>query len=80
MDPRKRMTVKQAMNHPWMVKHANTDEVMIEDEHQDRSSEEAVVKGLRIPRKGAMFYGLIKKRKMRRCSRNKSTRTVLDTS
>mmetsp|Transcript_27553 Transcript_27553/g.58872 ORF Transcript_27553/g.58872 Transcript_27553/m.58872 type:complete len:411 (+) Transcript_27553:87-1319(+) len=79
-DPRKRMTVEQAMNHPWMVKHANTDEVMIEDEHQDRSSEEAVVKGLRIPRKGAMFYGLIKKRKMRRCSRNKSTRTVLDTS
>mmetsp|Transcript_1066 Transcript_1066/g.2121 ORF Transcript_1066/g.2121 Transcript_1066/m.2121 type:complete len:423 (-) Transcript_1066:34-1302(-) len=37
MDPRKRMTVKQALNHPWIVKHVNTDMMMNEEDRQDNS-------------------------------------------
>lgn len=61
------MTVEQALNHPWIAKRANTDAVMIDEERQDRPSEaeEVVVKGLRLPRKGAILSGHIVKRKLR---------------
>ena len=51
MDPRKRMTVEQALNHPWIVKHVNTntDMMMNEEDLEDNSSAEVVYNG--TPRK-----------------------------
>ena len=43
-DPSKRMTVEEALNHPWMVRHLNKD-AMYEDS-KDNSSVEVVFKGL----------------------------------
>jgi calcium-dependent protein kinase len=66
MDPSKRMTAEQALNHPWMVRHVNTDAVLMEEEQrQDRSSDEAIIKELRIPRRGSMLCGHLTRRKMR---------------
>ncbi|KAL7531110.1 hypothetical protein ACHAXR_003852 [Thalassiosira sp. AJA248-18] len=44
MDPKKRMSVEQALNHPWLVKHnVNTDVLMRQEEEvQERSSVEVV--------------------------------------
>merc|ERR1712194_96063 len=43
MNPRKRMTVEQALNHPWMVQHANTTESMTpSDDVLDSSSVEVL--------------------------------------
>lgn len=41
-DPRKRMTVGQALSHPWLVKIANTNAMQIEGDRQDHSSVEVV--------------------------------------
>lgn len=41
-DPRKRMTAKQALNHPWMTKHTDHDIVMIDENCQDDLSVEVV--------------------------------------
>lgn len=64
-DQRKRMTVEQALNHPWIVKHANTHATIIEEEREDKSSGHVVVKGLRMSRKGSMLCSRIGKCKMR---------------
>jgi len=45
-DPKKRMTVGQALNHPWIVKHANTDVVVNDENRQDNSTVESVQKEL----------------------------------
>ena len=45
-DPRKRMTVEQALNHPWIVKHVNKQSLMSDEDRQDTSSVKAVCKGL----------------------------------
>ena len=45
------MTIEQALNHPWMMKHVgNTtdnddDVVLVEEDRQDKSSVEVVCKG-----------------------------------
>jgi len=59
-DPRKRMTVEEALNHPWLIMHTHTDVVM-----SAGVSEEVMVKGLRLSRRGSIFCGRIAKRKMR---------------
>ena len=38
MDPSKRMTVDQALNHPWVAKHVDADAVMIEEEQRAKTS------------------------------------------
>ncbi|KAL7542239.1 hypothetical protein ACHAWF_007123 [Thalassiosira exigua] len=43
MDPRRRMTAKEALEHPWIVEHADIDEAMSEDESLDDVSVDAVV-------------------------------------
>mmetsp|Transcript_4105 Transcript_4105/g.7329 ORF Transcript_4105/g.7329 Transcript_4105/m.7329 type:complete len:397 (-) Transcript_4105:671-1861(-) len=45
-DPRKRMTVQQALNHPWIVKNVANDVMMIEEDRQYSSSAEVVFHGL----------------------------------
>lgn len=45
-DPRKRMSVEQALNHPWVAKHGYTDVAMRDEDRQDNSSVEVVFKGL----------------------------------
>lgn len=68
MDPRKRMSVEQALNHPWMVRHAaGAYAEMIDEERQDKSttSEEAVIKGLRMPRRGSSLRSRIARGKVR---------------
>jgi serine/threonine protein kinase len=60
MNPRKRMTAEEALNHPWLVRHTRIDVVMSAD-----ISEEVMVKGLRLPRRGSIFCGGIAKRKTR---------------
>ena len=42
MDPRKRMNAEQALDHPWIVKHVNTDMMMNEEDRQDNPSVEVV--------------------------------------
>lgn len=44
-DPRKRMTVEQALNHPWMKKYVNTNNYASEEGRQDNSSVGVVFKG-----------------------------------
>mmetsp|Transcript_34205 Transcript_34205/g.60150 ORF Transcript_34205/g.60150 Transcript_34205/m.60150 type:complete len:403 (-) Transcript_34205:113-1321(-) len=51
MDPRKRMTAEQALRHPWIVKHANTDMMMTEEDREDNSSIEVVYNETETPRK-----------------------------
>lgn len=50
MDPRKRMTVKQALNHPWIVKNvtssSDNDRMVVEEDRQDVASVEVVFHGL----------------------------------
>jgi len=41
-DPWKRMTVGQALSHPWLVKNANTNAMQIKGDRQDHSSVEVV--------------------------------------
>lgn len=69
MDPRKRMSVDQALNHPWLVRHnAGAIAETIDEERQDKSatsSKEAVVKGLRMPRRGSLLCGRISRGKVR---------------
>merc|ERR1712013_760162 len=52
-DPRKRMTVDQALDHPWIVKHVNIRVLEVEEERQDNSSVEVVLEGL--PRTDAII-------------------------
>ena len=54
-DPRKRMTVEQALNHPWIVKHVNTQSLMSDEDRQDTSSVEVVLTGL--SRRDAIIFG-----------------------
>jgi serine/threonine protein kinase len=45
-DPRKRMTVEQALNHPWILKNVSNVVEMSDEERQDTSSVEVVFHGL----------------------------------
>jgi len=58
IDPRQRMTVEQALHHPWMVKHVSDNKCVAEKMFQYNPSGKAVVKGLN----GSMFCGLKSKR------------------
>lgn len=51
-DTSKRMTVEDALNHPWIVRYNNTDVLMRSD-----ISEEAMAKGLSVQRRSVMFSG-----------------------
>merc|ERR1712127_59054 len=70
-DPKKRMTVEQTLNDPWMARYAGTvDTVMVDEERQDisssaRSEEEVVDKGSRLPKRGSMLSSKIGRRKLR---------------
>ena len=59
IDPRKRMTVEEALNHPWLGRHTHPDVMNVD------ISEEAMVEGLRLPRRGSISHLGIAKRKMR---------------
>eukprot|EP00571_Detonula_confervacea_P010870 CAMPEP_0172300668 /NCGR_PEP_ID=MMETSP1058-20130122/2695_1 /TAXON_ID=83371 /ORGANISM="Detonula confervacea, Strain CCMP 353" /LENGTH=401 /DNA_ID=CAMNT_0013010505 /DNA_START=78 /DNA_END=1283 /DNA_ORIENTATION=+ len=54
MDPRKRMTVEQALNHPWILKHACKD-VMPEEDWQEKTSVEVLYN--ESPRKRSVIRG-----------------------
>ena len=74
MDPSKRMTAEDALNHPWIVRHNTSSDtaMMIDEESQDVSSkdeamsseEEAIpVKGISKSRKGVMLCSRLGKRR-----------------
>jgi len=48
-DPQKRMTVDQALSHPWIVKNCKNGDAMLIDDDSDNSSVEVVFHGL-LPR------------------------------
>lgn len=59
-DPSKRVTVEQALNHPWIVKYAGASVAMFEEERQGKpTSEEDAVLGLSMPQKGSMLCARI---------------------
>mmetsp|Transcript_22100 Transcript_22100/g.37902 ORF Transcript_22100/g.37902 Transcript_22100/m.37902 type:complete len:398 (-) Transcript_22100:164-1357(-) len=66
IDARKRMTVDQALNHPWMRKNVDADAVMSEEDREDTSSIEVVFHGSKrdsiicdgIERHGVISRGL----------------------
>jgi len=67
IDPSKRMTLTEALEHPWIVKHTRVDASLIETRLEDKlNTDEAVVKGVRMPRRGAMVCGRIARRKYRK--------------
>lgn len=45
-DPRKRMTAEQALNHPWILRHAMNNAERCDEDREDRSSIEVVFNGL----------------------------------
>mmetsp|Transcript_1073 Transcript_1073/g.2142 ORF Transcript_1073/g.2142 Transcript_1073/m.2142 type:complete len:392 (-) Transcript_1073:156-1331(-) len=63
MDPRKRMTVEQALNHPWITRHINNDAAMSDDDRQEKSSIEVVFKEL--SRKDSIICGGIERFEVR---------------
>mmetsp|Transcript_23492 Transcript_23492/g.38137 ORF Transcript_23492/g.38137 Transcript_23492/m.38137 type:complete len:398 (+) Transcript_23492:187-1380(+) len=44
-DPRKRMPIEQALNHPWMARHMHNNLAMSYEDEQDNSSVEVVLEG-----------------------------------
>jgi len=44
-DPRKRMSVEQALNHPWMARHMHNNLAMSYEDREDNSSVEVVLEG-----------------------------------
>jgi len=62
-DPKRRMTVEEALAHPWMARYS---EVLMTQNVPTMEEEEAVVKGLRIPRKGSLLGSRITGRKIRK--------------
>eukprot|EP00585_Thalassiosira_rotula_P004822 CAMPEP_0196143164 /NCGR_PEP_ID=MMETSP0910-20130528/12763_1 /TAXON_ID=49265 /ORGANISM="Thalassiosira rotula, Strain GSO102" /LENGTH=383 /DNA_ID=CAMNT_0041404575 /DNA_START=13 /DNA_END=1164 /DNA_ORIENTATION=+ len=56
-DPRKRMTVEQALHHPWLVRHTANDVVMVDEARQDNLSVEVVFHGL--SRRDSIICGYI---------------------
>ena len=65
MDPSRRMTVEEALGHPWIVRHNHTDILLCED----TIPEHAPVKGLRkISRRGTIKSGNTARRHHRRTS------------
>jgi len=61
MDPRKRMTARQALDHPWIVRHSNSSAVMGDD-----FTEGAVVERVRSSRRGSMIAGRVGRRNLRK--------------
>ena len=58
-DPRKRMTVNQALNHPWMLKHINSDVAVSDEDCRDDLSVEVVYHRCRAD---SIIYGDTEKR------------------
>ena len=56
MDPSKRMTVDEALNHPWIVRYSS--KKTIDEERQDMSSE---VEGAHVKRSGKSRKGIRRK-------------------
>lgn len=66
-DPAKRMTAEEALNHPWIVQHADNDDVMLIDDDDDveSSSVEVVFHGL-PSRRDSIICGGSPQRQIRR--------------
>jgi serine/threonine protein kinase len=63
-DPRTRMSIDQALNHPWILKHVGKDASMSDEGRQDcNSSVEVVFKGL--SRRDSIICGGIERRDLR---------------
>lgn len=58
-DPTNRMSAAEALNHPWMVRHTNTNVLA-------KANEEFMAKGLRISRRGSMLSGRVTRRNVRK--------------
>lgn len=55
IDPQNRMTVEQALNHPWLVKHVNNDVLMSQEQRQDQPCVEVLYN--ESPRKYFVIQG-----------------------
>lgn len=66
-NPRKRMTVEQALNHPWIARHNNIDVALSAEGCKKSPFEEVgIKKALGSTRKGAMLSGRISRRKIKK--------------
>lgn len=65
MDPTKRMTAEEALNHPWILKHTNT----VASEEMDSISivaDSGVLEGSRVSKRGSMISGSVTRRLIRK--------------
>ena len=62
-DPRNRMTVDQALSHPWIARHVNTEQGRNDESRQDDASVEVVFEG--VSRSDAIICGGVEKERLR---------------